>query len=222
MALSDYLHAKVGPVPVPVIGLVVVGGGLYFASRGSGSSKTTTGASGAGEEDGSAGDAQGVQNPVFLAKPNPNADSGGDTSTASSNVNNDVWAANAIDWLVSSKHYDFGTSNNAIHKFLAGDNLSFTEGQYRDQAVQQFGPPPDPIDIVGRVDVFRGPATRQGTPPTKHVVKGANDNTVSELAFLYYGTKSPAALTAIRHANRGHHDGYQVGETVTIPKWRGK
>jgi hypothetical protein len=217
--LRQVWSKKIGPIPVPVIGLALAAAVFYFVMRakqnggaGAAADSNGDGTTGDATDDGTAGM---VVNPVFTAT-NPQQVSTGEPTTAQTN---ESWAQLAIAWLVGTGH-DITISQNGIQKYLAGDNLSMEEGALRDLAVQHFGLPPEPLGQIGTV---AGPAapkspTRQGVPPLIHTVQGARDNTPSELAFIYYGSAATKYQHAIKLANPGHKEIWKTGEGVRIPK----
>ena len=107
---------------------------------------------------------------------------------------NQEWLSTAALWLAKEKGVSPGTAQAALTKYLDGDQLTYDEGQWRDAAVRQFGFPPDltPTPVTGGKPVpptppkKDAPATRQGPLPRTHIVRGSNDNSLTELAKLYY------------------------------------
>lgn len=134
-------------------------------------------------------------------------------------VTNDMWGADAIKLLIGDNKATAGDAQAAISKYLAGDALSFAEGELRDYAVSKKGPPPD---YIGTSTVTGSkPAQKQGNPPCKHTVKGTNDNGLTELAALYYGRSdlSATGLLAGANGNLPRYGAYDVGTVVVIPAW---
>lgn len=150
-----------------------------------------------------------VTNPVFVANPT--------TQTVAENTN-DLWARQAIQWLISSGA-TVSEATNAIQKYLSGDTLSYREGELRDKAVTEFGLPPEDI-VSGKTLGYKGPASKQGEPPTTHTVKGTSDNSYEELARLYYGLSGSDPINFLRSRNASLVEPFAVGTRVTIPVWK--
>ena len=224
MDIKALANRKVFGVPVYVIAFVVVIGLAYMAFRLRPTPDTPTDAAATdsgpeGDQADTGGDASpsDYQPPVFYA------DKVGPVSLGSSDVStngdtNAAWGQRAVAWLVT-QGIDYGLAAHAISKYLEGSNLTFEEGAARDQAIKQFGIPPEPLS-VGGVGGYKGPAVRQGVPPTTHHVKGKSDDSAPELARLYYGIADRNAVSLIRAENASVVEPYAVGSAIRIPRNR--
>lgn len=137
---------------------------------------------------------------------------------------NEEWVRKATEWLVTTRNVSGGKAQSALTKYIQGDNLTYEEGSWRDLAIRQFGVPPEPIGAVGSTGA--APAKRQGNPPTKHVVKGSSDDSLSDLAQLYYGRKTNEIYDLLQNANKASGlERYTpsakiaAGTSVNIPKY---
>jgi hypothetical protein len=158
----------------------------------------------------------------FTAQPTPTYSSGVAPSTTVET--NESWAKKATEFVGASGLATYGDAQLAIQKYLNGDQLSFKEGQIRDAAIKQFGAPPEAVTVGGTDPKPAAPATaakRQGTPPCYHTIRGANDNTYSELSQLYYGTIANDRIDLLQAANisRGKSGPWPVGTRMMIPAY---
>jgi hypothetical protein len=157
----------------------------------------------------------------FTAQPTPTYSSGVAPSTTVET--NESWAKKATEFVGASGLATYGDAQLAIQKYLNGDQLSFKEGQIRDAAIKQFGAPPEPVTVGGTdpKPVAAVTAKRQGTPPIYHTIKGAADNTYSELSQLYYGTIANDRIDLLQAANvsRGKSGPWPVGTRMMIPAY---
>jgi phage tail protein X len=182
--------------------------------------------------DGTAGDLPDTSQPVFSATPTITQPSGVATSVSavSGPDTDDLWKRRAIDYL-RQNGYTLDVATAAINKYLDGQALSVTEAGARDKAVGVFGLPPEGIPdtsttpnptttTLPTTPNYNGPATRQGSPPTTHIVRGKSDDTYDELARLYYGRSTPAENLLIRSYNPTHTGGpFPVGTRITVPRF---
>jgi len=72
---------------------------------------------------------------------------------------NITWGIKALRWLIG-RGFDPGIADNAIRKYLYGENLSLQEQMMLNMVLVEFGPPPEPLPPV---DV---PSVPPPTPPT--------------------------------------------------------
>jgi hypothetical protein len=212
----EFLGRKLYGIPMPVIVLVGVAGAWYLAKTltGSGTAATDTTAATDDTSGLTGGDATPTEQPVMVA----NTPASTVTDSGTTALGNDSWSHNAQAWLISAHGASIGDAQAAIENYLNGDPLSYAQGQLRDLAVKQFGLPPEGAGGISSVGAYSGPATRQGTPPTTHTVKGASDNTYGELARLYYGRNDAASIRYLQAANRTIAS-LTVGTKVKIPAW---
>lgn len=61
-------------------------------------------------------------------------------------MDNAGWTREVEAYLVGTKNENPGTVQTAIQHYLAGADLSYAEGQIRDDAIRQFGLPPNIMD----------------------------------------------------------------------------
>lgn len=211
--LKALTSKKVAGVPVVYIAAIVAVVILYMAIR----SKPTpdpaaedAAASDGADTEGDASYDVVSQQPVFLVP---------STTTAAATpveFTNDAWGKQAIEWLIAQGN-DPSLSSSAITKYLASDNLTFQEGSLRDDAVKQFGLPPEGLS-TSRTLGYKGPASAQGVPPTDHTVRGKSDDTFKELARLYYGSENADYVAQLRARNSTAREPLAVGTTVRIPE----
>jgi hypothetical protein len=227
---------KVAGIPVIYLGLLFVAVALYSAIKMKSGSSAPAAADPTATGDITGDTGVDTSQPVFQATPTITQPSGVVTSvTATSGPDTDeLWKRRSIDWL-RQNGYTLDVATSAITKYLAGDPLSTVEAQARDKAVQQFGLPPEsvpgtstvanpaPDPVSTPVDVpttpnWNGPASRQGTPPCNHTVKGTSDNSFGELARLYYGQWGGGNAILIRSHNIGVPEPIPIGTVVHIPR----
>ncbi len=130
---------------------------------------------------------------------------------------NETWAKKAIEWLVQSNKASAGAAQTAISKYLAGSQLSYSEGALRDAAVKEKGLPPDTVTQAS--PTASQPARKAFTGRSGwHTVKNSNDNTAVKLAMLYYGANTSSTTGLITKANSKIGGGpYAIGTRVFIP-----
>lgn len=203
-------NKKILGVPVIFIVLVVAAGVLYLAIR----TPATPDVPAEDEEGDTEGDIPDpvTQQPVFVVPSSQAA------PLAPVENTNDLWARKAVEWLIS-QGIDPSVATSAITKYVNSETLSYEEGQARDMAVKQFGLPPEGLSTSNTLG-YRGPASKQGTPPTNHVVRGKSDNSFGELARLYYGSENADYVTQLRTRNRYLSEPLKPGQTVRIPEAR--
>jgi hypothetical protein len=213
------LNKKVAGVPVYIIGLVVAAGLLYWALKlRKEPEPIDPDAAPEGDTLDTEGDATSTdyEPPVFYADDSPGVPQITPGSvTAVNQDSDDAWSRRAIEWLVANGE-DYDLASSAITRYLSGAPLSFEQGAIRDKALAQFGLPPESTP-VGSVKVYNGPASKQGTPPLSHVIKGKSDDTAAELARLYYGISTPDSVKLVRGANAGLPEPYSIGASIRVP-----
>lgn len=225
MDLGSLTSKKIAGIPALYLILVVAAAGLYGAFKLKPS--TATADATATDSVDIAGDSAGdTSQPVFQATPVITQVSGTVSSVASVTGpdTDDLWKRRAVEYLVSpSGGYSLDVASSAITKYLAGEPLSTVEAGARDKAVQQYGIPPESVPVstveTPTTPVYSGPASKQGSPPTRHTVKGTSDDTLTELCNLYYGAAAASMLTLVKANNPGLPTGrIPVGRVVIIPK----
>jgi len=162
-----------------------------------------------------ADDSQGLYD-GFAAQPTPTYDPALGTGTTVET--NDSWAKKGVEWAAQSGLAGAGDTQLILQKYLNGDQLSFEEGKIRDAIIAHFGAPPEPI-TVGGTDIEG--VKRQGTPPTYHTIKSTADDSYSDLALLYYGSKANDRIDLLQAANAGlgKSGPWPVGTRVFIPAY---
>jgi len=207
------MRKKVAGIPVLYIALAVAAVMLYAAIRyrpvTEETEPTDAQAIDTGGDDVSGDYAGTVQQPVFSSAPVASV-----TAVVVEDTN-EAWGRRAVEWLVSSGA-TLSLATSAITKYLNADTLSQAEGILRDKAVKQFGIPPEGL-IATSTAGYAGPATRQGTPPCKHTVKGKSDNSFAELSLLYFGLNNADAINQMHSANPSLVEPLRVGQVVQIP-----
>jgi len=200
--------------------VLLIGGYLIVKYMGTGT--TATDAAAGDDTTGATGDSTTTSQPVFII--DKTADTTTDdtsTTSTSSTATNTYWSTEAIGWLVA-QGADQGEAQTAITNFLNGDPLTYAQGLLRNKAVAQYGQPPEGVGAVSTVG--SAPASRQGTPPCKHTVKGSNDDNVSELCRIYYGrTDSATKLFLMAHNTTlptVATEKYAPGTVVSIPVYK--
>lgn len=151
----------------------------------------------------------------------------GTGGTNASIETNEEWLKAAAFWLANEKGISAGTAQAALQKYLDGSSLSYTEGQYRDAAVKQFGFPPDltPTPVTGAKPAPAKIARVQGPLPRAHYIETTGDDSYGELARLYYpthGGATEANIDLIQAANPQlpQSGPFKIGTRVNIPAYR--
>lgn len=144
-------------------------------------------------------------NPDGAANPTP------DSGNASIETNND-WLKAGVEFLVSKREGPV-EAQTALSAYLNGEDLTFAQKELVDQVISEYGLPPDPGSVGS---VSPAPAKAQGPLPRAHVVKSTNEDSVGELAILYYGAVTVPRMNLIVNANGGKAQ-FRVGETAHIP-----
>lgn len=115
---------------------------------------------------------------------------------------NQTWVSKAVQYLVKNNRATGGVALTAMTKFVNGDNLSFDEGELRDAAVKELGPPPDSLVTIGTTGAK--PARKQVKVfPGTHTVEGPNDDSFAKIAAIEYGASSGDSIELIAAANPG-------------------
>lgn len=134
---------------------------------------------------------------------------------------NQTWGKKVVRWLVAEGH-DPGTSDNAVRKYLYGQNLSIQEQMLLNLAIVKFGPPPEPLPpvvipvipppivpppvvkppVVNPPPVVKPPPPPP-PPPAPRTHKVVTNDTLSHIAVRYYGNGSTSSWMRIYNANAG-------------------
>lgn len=234
---QELLSRRVAGIPVGVIAVIVAALVLVVALRMRKSATPTTDPDTATDEPAGDGDIGGtVTNPTFQASPTTPT-----VVAVTAEDTNELWAVRARTWLVGIG-MNPTLASQLVGKYLNSEPLTSDEKQEVDAVVRQLGFPPDPPELIDLTpedaptvttpetptapgntgngpkasDVM--PPTKQGTPPTHHVVKNARDNGPGELANLYYGSNAPAKVARLEAANWELGAGpWSVGTIVKVP-----
>lgn len=212
---------KVAGVPLPIVGAVLAAGAIY------GAVKLKPSADPApvdvppddGSGDAPTGDASADGQPTFFASPSSFPTVGiGSQVSANTQDTDAAWTRRATEWLIGQGE-DSGDAARAMSKYVQGSPLTYDEGRMRDLAVAQFGLPPENIP-TGKTGGYKGPASSQGQPPLRHMVKGVSDDSFGELANLYYHMNSRDAVNLIESANPGLSGPFAPGTGIKVPEYR--
>jgi hypothetical protein len=131
----------------------------------------------------------------------PTTTTGSYTSTPEET--NETWGRKAIEWLTKNAGASVDGATIAIQKYLNGDQLSYTEGQLRDKAINGVGFPPNIPASGGTLSKppVPKPVVKSYKAPAVHTISGSGDNTWTELAKLYYGSSGDSYVDLIQAAN---------------------
>lgn len=135
---------------------------------------------------------------------------------------NEDWIKKGIAYAIAHPNLKISAvdAQNALTKYVNGDDLTYGEGYVRDTIVNGLGSvPPEGVAKVGAVSAL--PAQKQFSHfPGKHTVKGTNDNTPTKLAQLYYGNSDSNHALEIVAKNPGLGPvgtTYTAGTVLQIP-----
>lgn len=175
--------------------------------------------------DDTSGDPAGDSVPTFVANPAPTYSTGVPANGAPVSIDdNDKWTRRAIEWLIGQGIATPSVATNAIQKYIAGEQLSQSEGALRDAAIRQFGLPPE-LPTGGGTDIpaptpTPAPGPDDGhIPPKFHTVKGSSDNTWTEIAQLYYHRSDDAAIDLLQSYNVRLKSPFAAGTKLWVPRW---
>jgi LysM repeat protein len=138
-------------------------------------------------------------------------------------LSNDTWMRMGIDWLIK-QGVPSDQATMALQAYLAGDQLSYDQGQLRERVIAQFGLPPE-------IPQSGGTANKPTTPkPPPKVTPGtqkpplnfkttASINTYGEIAQKFYGSTNDRYIDLLQAHNLklGHAGPFKVGTTVFVP-----
>lgn len=151
--------------------------------------------------------------PLPLGTVYPMPSSPADTTDGTGIDDNDEWLKKGVMYLSTTRGVSPGDAQQALSLYLDGADLSWQQGEMRDNVIREIGMPPYPVSIGSTApDIGR----TQGALPRDHSVKGVNDNTATKLAGLYYGRSDAFAVKAITDANGGAAN-FAVGASVKVP-----
>lgn len=219
--LRNLMGKKVYGIPIVALVALFAAGVLWYAIRmprvSDAESDSTEDIEGDPGEEDIEGDYGNPRNTttIFEVATDPTPDQPTDTD--------DAWARRVIAWL-TSQGSTATQATNAVQGYLAGESLSYESRSLINRAIEVFGLPPEGIPQSGGTKKYKGPATRAGTPPVTHTVKGTSDDSYPELATLYYGQATADAITLLRAAGDnpklGNPKTFPPGTSVYIPAWR--
>lgn len=225
--LNQILRHRVLGIPVSFVALVISGLVLWYVVKklkATPTDTTTTGDSSTSDQTPAtdAGPSDFTQQPTFSTV--PSGTSGNDTQVTSPSkpATNDQWQRMSVEFLMANG-YSLAVATDSISRYLNGERETTQQAAARDKAIAQFGLPPESIpDVIVKSpnptgQTGGGPAVKQGVPPLLHTVKGKNDNTARELAFLYYGTNDRASIDRIQSVNLGVAEPYPLGSKIHVP-----
>lgn len=225
--IKAFLTKRIYGIPVGILFALFAGGLLYYAIKMPAAEETvdetdTTENDTAVETGDVEGDTteSGSSNVIFSASPTSQT-----IVAATATDTNQAWGQRVRAWIVQQGG-SVEVAEAVVSKYLNGTSLTAAEAVWKDKAVVQFGFPPEDIDYAKSqtaTTTYTGPASKQGTPPLTHTVKGTTDNTWFELSRLYYGTTDAEAIRLLHSANPGLQSSttkpFAVGTKVKIPKW---
>lgn len=244
--LANLMKAKIGPVPLPVVGIVGLGFWWYLqrksvAGTGSGSAapnQQKDPAGNIGAIDPSTGYVYGT--PEDTASLAANNSSGGSSTGASGSTTAGQYTTDAA-WSVAAINYLVGlgidptTANQAIGQFLSSQTLTPTQQGDVNLAVQGLGAPPEPpTPSTGNPNPITTPGGGGTTPtPTGPNIAGSytvtgttkpSDQYPEGVAIVVYklsstdSTNQAVDSTLILQANSTLTPPYPVGTVLKIPQ----
>lgn len=226
---------KIGPLPVAVWAIIVVGvgGGIYYVVKrrsGTTSTNATVADNTSSGADVSGGDGTTDQTATGWSGNTP-ANSGASTANGTPVAStNAQWAANASNALIASG-MDPTTVSNALADYLGGKALPPAEQAIINIALQRYGTPPEGVIPVVKQPTPGPPVTSHPAPPPvpKHApppvkkpsartyVVQPGDN-LTRIALKFYGNSN---WQKIYSANRGvigpNPNIIRPGEHLVIP-----
>lgn len=133
-------------------------------------------------------------------------------------VSNDEWARQAAEWLTATLNVPGSQAIAALTKYLEGQDRTFQEQEWVDMAIKEKGQPPN--QRVSGGGIGNKPAQKQIDPPGYHTVMGPQDDTLGDLARLYYNNTSDDTYDLLQAANPSIGDGtWAPGQKVFVPAY---
>jgi len=223
MDVAAIMSSKIYGVPTVLVGLVGIGGVYYLYRQYSAPAVAPV-------TDTVGGNPTTSTQPLFQANPVDSAmlNSAGSTTptpstTAAPEASNSTWTQQAVTWLVQNKGVSVTTAQTAIDDYLNGVAMPYETGKALQDAVTQYGAPPQGVTPGATVNPANVVASVQGATPCNHVVKGPQDNSWSVLGGLYYGNSTVDAVSLLKGANPTNAAPTPgISSTVHIPKWHNK
>lgn len=133
---------------------------------------------------------------------------------------NSDWVNEGSVWLIANEQTTGSAALTALNKYINGQDRTYAEQQLVDAWFKQNGPPPDGVAEGGTTGLK--PAVKQVNPlPGYHTVQGDTDNSLGELAGLYYGRSDQEVIDLLQSANVGKagNGPYSTGTKVFIPAY---
>lgn len=141
---------------------------------------------------------------------------------------NEEWVRDGAAWLVAQNKASSTEAASALSKYINGQDRSYAEDALVNAWSKEKGLPPSMPDSSGNVIAPTpalakpSPAQKQGSPPIIHKVKGSSDNTLAELANLYYGRADAQTIDLIQGSNpniKNDAGPFPIGFGIRIPVW---
>lgn len=195
--LKTLMGRKIVGVPVLYIVGAAVAVLAYFAFKMKGSATVS---SDEPVQDEAEGDLPLSTQPVFTANPPPAFErSDGSIGSTPDVDTNEKWLRRSIEWVSAHEGLPVDSVRIALQKWLAGEDLSVSEGHIRDAAVNHFGLPPEELPQGGQtaeppvaVPIPDPPVvtpTPSFRPPGRYTTTGTSkDNSWAALARYVYGS----------------------------------
>lgn len=236
MALD--LTKNVGPLPMGAWAAIIAGGlGLGYVINKNSAKKAanapvpvTSGGTGAG------GSGFDVVTPPASNQP----------SEPAPVETNQSWGRTALNWLIA-QHYDAGVADNAIRKYLYGENLTLQEQALINLVLLKYGAPPEPLPpvivptlpppppppprptptpvIIPRPAPPPPSAPPPPPPPQERTWSVDPGNTLTYISLVSYGTSSRwidiynVNAGVIEAAARAHGKSSSRGPNGTVGWW---
>lgn len=214
--VKDILSRKVYGIPVIFLAVIAVGAMVWYLNRTASEDVAAEETSDGETTDDTEGDTALYDVASFTA-----AASEADTDDDDVAETNESWRKSAYTYLTSTKGNSPIAVEAALTAYLNGDVLTAQQAAMVDMAILYLGRPPAGPSSPSSVTASTSIATRQGTPPTNHTVKGTTDNSLAKLSRLYWSQSTPDTVDQLVAANgslpspRGT---LAVGTVVRIPK----
>lgn len=110
-------------------------------------------------------------------------------------TDNETWLKRGVAFLVGRGH-GAGSAQAALQTYLEGADMTNSQGAMRDAVIKELGLPPVAPSIGS---TSSKPGRNQGPLPRYHKVEGNSDDTVAEIASLYYGRADANAKSMIKN-----------------------
>lgn len=134
-------------------------------------------------------------------------------------TDNETWLKRGVAFLVQ-RGEGAGEAQAALQTYLEGADMSNAQGVMRDAVIKELGLPPVAPSIGS---TSSKPGRVQGPLPRYHKVEGNSDDTVAEIASLYYGRADANAKAKIKNPGvykRAYGDTepkFPIGTQIYVP-----